>query len=206
VAEVNYSLVVSFLIVIAVAMVAPVIYDMHLAYKRKQQSGASSLSESTAAPAGMPGLYRTIMTFGIILILGAVIFYVLAALNTNIGSINSMGNNMNNNTATTILQVNRDLTQQLTTISTILGGAIASIIGFYFGNRAAESGAKAAQVGAEVAESAAKAATDRMTKAGGADTGVKAGGADTGVKAGGADTGVKAGGADTDTKIEDKSK
>ena len=69
----DYSLVLSFLIVIALAMIAPVIYDMHLAYKRKQEaSNAGGLSESNGSPVGMAGLYRTIMTFGIILILGAV--------------------------------------------------------------------------------------------------------------------------------------
>jgi hypothetical protein len=159
--EVNYSLVVSFLIVIAVAMTAPVIYDMHLAYRRKQ---TAANGESNGNPVGMPGLYRTIMTIGIILILGSVIFYVLTALNTNIASIS--GNvDMSNTTATTIIEINRNLTQQLTTISTILGGAIASIIGFYFGNRASESGAKAARTGAELAESAARASGERVTKA-----------------------------------------
>jgi hypothetical protein len=158
-AEVNYGIVLNFLIIIAIAMMAPIIIDMYFAYKRKQKSSTggsatSSSSDSTENPVGMPGLYRTIMTFSIILILAGLIFYFMTALSANIASINS---NMTNATATAVISVNRDLIQQLTTISTVLGGAISAIIGFYFGNRASESGAKAARTGAEIAESAAKA-------------------------------------------------
>lgn len=109
---------------------------------------------------GMPGLYRTIMTFGIILVLGSVIFYLLTALNANIVTIGSYvaspSGAMANVTAS-LTQINHELTQQLTTISTILGGAVASIIGFYFGNRAAESSAKTTGKLTEEAEERGKA-------------------------------------------------
>ena len=79
-AEVNYGIVLNFLIIIAIAMIAPVIIDMYFAYKRKQKSSSggatnSSSGDSTENPVGMPGLYRTIMTFSIILILAGLIFY-----------------------------------------------------------------------------------------------------------------------------------
>jgi hypothetical protein len=172
-AEVNYGIIVNFLIIIAIAMMAPIIIDMYFAYKRKQKSSTggsatdSSSADSTDNPVGMPGLYRTIMTFSIILILAGLVFYFMTALSANIASINS---NMTNATATAVISVNRDLIQQLTTISTVLGGAVSAIIGFYFGNRASESGAKAARTGAEVAESAAQAAADRVAKVTGASS------------------------------------
>jgi hypothetical protein len=111
--EVNYSIILNVLIIIAIAMIAPIIIDMYLAYKRKQRSpttaGDSSIAgESNGNPVGMPGLYRTIMTFSIILILAGLIFYFMTALTTNIASINT-NTNMTNATASVVLQINRDL-------------------------------------------------------------------------------------------------
>ncbi len=166
--EVNYTIIMSFLIIIALAMVAPILYDMHLAYGRNRKRVAirnldksDDDSNGQSQVHGMPGLYRTIMTSGIILILGSVIFYLLTALNANIVTIGSYVTNSSitttANVTASLTQINHELTQQLTTITTILGGAVASIIGFYFGNRAAESSTKAAGDLAEASEERGKA-------------------------------------------------
>jgi CDGSH-type Zn-finger protein len=55
-------------------------------------------------------------------------------------------------------------------------------IGFYFGNRASESGAKAARTGAEVAESAAQSAADRIAKVAGRPVTGDVGGTTTAAK------------------------
>jgi hypothetical protein len=81
------------------------------------------------------------MTFGIILLVGTVIFYVLALITLNI----------NNPTNSAALQ---SLIDVLKNLSTILGTALATIIAFYFGMRGAESATKGAAA-------AAKAPTDK---------------------------------------------
>src|SRR4030095_14312631 len=80
---------------------------------------------------GMPGLYRSLMTFGIILLVGTVIFYLLALITLNINSSN-----------TAILQSLIDILKNL---GTILGTALATIIAFYFGMRGVESATEKAK-------------------------------------------------------------
>ena len=114
-----------FLLVIAGAMVLPLVFDMFYAYRKKPKE---SIDKEDRAPVGMQGLYRTLMTFGIILLVGTVIFYVLALITLNI----------NNPTNSASLQ---SLIDVLKNLSAILGTALATIIAFYFGMRGAESAA-----------------------------------------------------------------
>ncbi len=65
------------------------------------------------------------MTFGIIVLVGTVIFYLLALITLNI-----------NNSTSPVLQSLIDILKNL---GTILGTALATIIAFYFGMRGAES-------------------------------------------------------------------
>ncbi|HKG31877.1 MAG TPA: Ig-like domain-containing protein [Nitrososphaeraceae archaeon] len=65
------------------------------------------------------------MTFGIIVLVGTVIFYLLALITLNI-----------NDSTSPALQ---SLIDVLKSLGTILGTALATIIAFYFGTRAAES-------------------------------------------------------------------
>ena len=120
-----------FLGVIAAAMVIPLIIDMIFAYIKKPKE---SIDKEGKAPVGMQGLYRTLMTFGVILLMGTVIFYVLTLITLNI-------DNPTTATATTL----QSLIDMLKNLSAILGTALATIIAFYFGMRGAES---AAAVGA----------------------------------------------------------
>ena len=73
----------------------------------------------------MPDLYRSLMTFGIIVLVGTVVFYLLALITLNI-----------NNPTSPALQ---SLIDVLKSLGTILGTALATIIAFYFGTRATES-------------------------------------------------------------------
>jgi hypothetical protein len=86
----------------------------------------------------MPDLYRSLMTFGIIVLVGTVIFYLLALITLNI-----------NDATSPALQ---SLIDVLKSLGTILGTALATIIAFYFGTRASESATeKAAAAAATVA-------------------------------------------------------
>jgi hypothetical protein len=122
------NLPVFFLVVIAAAMVIPLGIDLVLAYIKKPKQDTD---KENGAPAGMSGLYRTLMAFGIILLVGTVIFYVLALTTLNI-----------NNPTNPVLQ---SLVDILKNLSTILGTALATIIAFYFGMRGAESAAEKAE-------------------------------------------------------------
>ena len=111
-----------FIIVIFLALIIPMIFDMYLAYRRKpgniEESGEKRVR-------GMPGLYRTLMAFGIMLLVGTVIFYLLALITLNL-------NNLENTVLESLIAILRDL-------GIILGTGLATIIAFYFGQRGSES-------------------------------------------------------------------
>lgn len=77
------------------------------------------------------------MTFGIIVLVGTVIFYLLALITLNI-----------NNSMSPVLQSLIDI---LKSLGTILGTALATIIAFYFGMRGAESATEKAAAAASAA-------------------------------------------------------
>src|SRR5215831_13334160 len=108
------------LLSIVVLLFIPVIVDLWLAHRRNKMS---SIQGIIRGPKGMPGLYRALMTFGIIILVGVVIIYVLAlvAFNTTIQS-----------------PATQALIEVLRNLSTILGTALATIIAFYFGIRGSE--------------------------------------------------------------------
>ena len=111
-----------FIIVIFLIIIIPLVLDMFLAYRKKPKE---STDKENNRVVGMPGLYRSLMTFGIIVLVGTVIFYLLALITLNI-----------NNSTSPVLQSLIDLLKNL---GTILGTALATIIAFYFGMRGAES-------------------------------------------------------------------
>ena len=115
-------------------MVIPLVIDMILAYRERSRENASSV-------VGIPGLYRTLMTFGVILLVGTVLFYILFLITVNI-------NNSTNPTLQSLIDVFKNL-------ATILGTALASIIAFYFGMKGKE----------EASDKAAVAAVAAVTKA-----------------------------------------
>ena len=66
-----------FIIVIFLVIIIPVVLDLYLAYTRRPKG-------STERAVGMSGLYRALMTFGVLLLMGTVIFYVLALITLNL--------------------------------------------------------------------------------------------------------------------------
>ncbi len=140
-----------FIIVIASIIGVPLVLDIILAYRRKPPAGSSIDRESSNRVVGMPDLYRSLMTFGIIVLVGTVIFYLLALITLNI-----------NDSTSPALQ---SLIDVLKSLGTILGTALATIIAFYFGTRAAESAtekaAAAAAAGATVTKAGASAALEK---------------------------------------------
>jgi hypothetical protein len=111
-----------FIIVIFLIIIIPLVFDMYLAYRKRPKEGTDKDNNRAV---GMPGLYRSLMTFGIIVLVGTVIFYLLALITLNI-----------NNSSSPVLQSLIDL---LKSLGTILGTALATIIAFYFGIRGVES-------------------------------------------------------------------
>jgi hypothetical protein len=118
----NSNLPVLFIIVIFLIIIIPLVFDMYLAYRKKPKDSTEKENNQVV---GMPGLYRSLMTFGIIVLVGTVIFYLLALITLNI-----------NNSTSPVLQSLIDI---LKSLGTILGTALATIIAFYFGMRGAES-------------------------------------------------------------------
>jgi hypothetical protein len=129
-----------FIIAISSIIGVPLVLDIILAYRRKPPTTTVSGTdrESSNRVVGMPDLYRSLMTFGIIVLVGTVIFYLLALITLNI-----------NDATSPALQ---SLIDVLKSLGTILGTALATIIAFYFGTRASESATeKAAAAAATVA-------------------------------------------------------
>jgi hypothetical protein len=98
--------------VVAVFMFIPLVYDMFKTYNRPNQPSGES--------PGFPDLARSLMAFGIIIILGILAFHVLVTVTYNVAT-----------------PVNPALVDIIKNLSTILGGAVSAIIGFYFGQRVA---------------------------------------------------------------------
>ena len=136
-----------FIIVISLIIIIPLVLDMVLAYWKKPKGGGST-DKGNDRIVGMPGLYRSLMTFGIIVLVGTVIFYLLALITLNI-----------NNSTSPVLQ---SLVDVLKSLGTILGTALATIIAFYFGTRGTEVATeKAAAAVATATAAAAKSAGEK---------------------------------------------
>jgi hypothetical protein len=113
--------------IIGLVIAIPVGVDLILAHIRRQRETAQGIA---SAPVGMPGLYRALMTFGVILIVGTLVFYAIGLVIANINMIGPPG-------VQALIDVLRNL-------ASILGTALASVIAFYFGTRGAEKAAEKA--------------------------------------------------------------
>ena len=140
-----------FILVIFGIIIIPLGLDMWLAYHRKPTVSSSSTDKENVRALGMPGLYRSLMTFGVIVLVGTVIFYLLALITLNI-----------DNSTNPVLQ---SLVDILKNLGTILGTALATIVAFYFGVRGSESATEKAAAATERAAAAATSATQKASAA-----------------------------------------
>jgi hypothetical protein len=105
----------------ALVILIPLVSDLLLAHRRQTKQASKG---SATDLIGMPGLYRALMTFGIIIMVGAIVFYVIGLVTINVSMAGQ--------------QAFTALTNTLTNLASILGTALASVIAFYFGSRGAE--------------------------------------------------------------------
>jgi hypothetical protein len=99
------------------------------------------LAEKLAAPTeGLEGLGRVVMTFGVIMILGIAVIQLTLSSTSLINSVVSAPANspMLNQTLTFADKARSDQVDILKTVMTALAGGLTTMIGFYFGTKAAE--------------------------------------------------------------------
>jgi Bacterial Ig-like domain len=118
-----------FMLIIALVMVTPLVIATIFDYRKKSGQTADGQKASTGL-LGMSGLYRTLMTFGVILLVGSVLFYILILIALNAGNVMS--------------PAMQSLVDVFKNLATILGTALATIIAFYFGMRGSEAAAEKA--------------------------------------------------------------
>ncbi len=135
-----------YLIIVALVMILPLSYDIYKAYQNKDKEGK---------PTGIEGLARTLMAFGIILLLSAAVFIIVTTVTSNLRplptNLSSIGLSSAQNSSQAagadkvieiiaknndaIIETNAAIIEAFKTVLTILGGAISAIIGFYFGQK-----------------------------------------------------------------------
>jgi predicted PurR-regulated permease PerM len=111
----------------------PVVVDLVFTHI-KQIRGTSQ--ETKNGLRGMTGLYRALMTFGLILIVGLIVVYLTNLITSN---IDKTGPNVD-----ALLNI-------LQNLAAILGTALATVIAFYFGIRGSERAAERGQPPADTA-------------------------------------------------------
>jgi cytoskeletal protein RodZ len=111
------STVLIYAVIVSGFMILPLVYDMRKTYNQNAKP-----STEASKKAGFPDLARSLMAFGIIIILAILVFHVLVTVTYNVVP----------------LTTNKDLVDVIKNLSTVLGGAVSAIIGFYFGQRSIE--------------------------------------------------------------------
>jgi hypothetical protein len=109
--DLPFSIYAMFMTAIVAVIALPVALDLH--YGRNRTNRREERYD----------LYRALMTFGVIIVVGIVVVYLVALINFNIVTANE---NVN------------ALIDVLKNLSTILGTALAAIVAFYFGTRSAQ--------------------------------------------------------------------
>jgi len=133
---ISVDTIIIYVIIITVAMIAPILYDMRL-----WSIGKSAFTDFRS----YPGLGRQLMMFAIIILLAILVFHVITILSLSI-----------NSTLPSVIESNKSLISLVTSIGTILGGAVSSIIGFYFGSKATSHGIALAKAPSNGAVTTAK--------------------------------------------------
>lgn len=112
--------------IVALFMFIPLAYDMFKTYNQRGKQATEGTKNG-----GFPDLARSLMAFGIIIILAILAFHVLVTI-----------------TYSTVLpEIRNTLIDIIKNLSTILGGAVSAIIGFYFGQKTAEKSGATGEAG-----------------------------------------------------------
>jgi hypothetical protein len=111
------STVLVYVAIVAAFMFFPLVYDMCKTYNQNGKPATEATKKG-----GFPDLARSLMAFGIIIVLAILAFHVLVTITYNV--------------LPTV--INNNLVDIIKSLSTILGGAVSAIIGFYFGQRSIE--------------------------------------------------------------------
>jgi hypothetical protein len=109
-----------YLFVLLIALLVPLIYDMVQGYRHIEGKGKP--------PVATDGLARTLLAYGIILIIAILSFHVIITVTNNM-----------QNPDPNVQEVNRSFVEITENMTTLFGGAVSAIIGFYFGQKAVES-------------------------------------------------------------------
>jgi hypothetical protein len=116
--ELPGSIAVTLSAAIVLILATPILADLLLAHYRQYKL------KTIDRPSGMPGLYRSLMAFGLIAVVSIVVVYLVALVSFYI-AVQSPGANA--------------LISVLQNLAAILGTALATVIAFYFGIRGVES-------------------------------------------------------------------
>jgi hypothetical protein len=123
------STVLVYVAIVAAFMFFPLVYDM---FKTYNQDGKPA--NEAPKKGGFPDLARSLMAFGIIIVLAVLAFHVLVTITYNVLPP----------------VINNNLVDIIKSLSTILGGAVSAIIGFYFGQRSIEKNGTTGGAGAPI--------------------------------------------------------
>ena len=114
------------------ALLVPLFYDLIQGYRHSDKEGK---------PAYTDGLSRTLLAYGILIIIAGPSFHVLITITNNIQS---------NNPA--VIRINSSFVEITENMTTLFGGAVSAIIGFYFGQRSIDNRRKLVTGAREVAK------------------------------------------------------
>ena len=103
---------------IVLVIAVPVFTDLFWAHYRRYKQ------KTVERPLGMPGLYRSVMAFGLIAIISILVVYLVALVSFYI--------TVQSDAADALINV-------LQNLAAIIGTALATVIAFYFGSRGAEN-------------------------------------------------------------------
>jgi hypothetical protein len=123
------AMIVNLLLLLVPLITVPIIIDMIYAHRAAKKNIQDKNEEKNEGPKGIPGLYRALMTFGIIFIVSIVVVYLLSLVSFSVIIPNA------NATVQPLIDIIKNL-------STILGTALASVVAFYFGARSSDRAAQ----------------------------------------------------------------
>jgi hypothetical protein len=122
----------------ATQAVATAASDAAKSYGETRKSLIDIADKLIDSPEGMTGEGRLAMTLGFVVIIGIVVIQLLMMSNSLTASVVNPPTPLSNQTLTYAQTTSASLTDTIKTVVTILSGAVTAMVGFYFGQKAAE--------------------------------------------------------------------